>query len=71
MEHTHIQNKLTLFPGGLFMKKMPDHLLIETYRRAVELNLHPHFVRLLKLELLHRSLFDKAEKEAVFEKTAL
>ncbi len=52
---------------------MPDHLLIETYRQAVNLNLHPHFIRLLKLELMHRSLFKKTEleKETVLEKTAL
>lgn len=53
------------------MRNMPDHLLIETYRRAVILNLQPDFIRLLKIELLHRSLLNEVEKEQFLEKTAL
>lgn len=50
---------------------MPDSLLIDTYYRAIELNLNPQFIRLLKLELLHRSLFDTIKKDPIMEQTAL
>ena len=50
---------------------MPDTLLIDTYHRAIKLNLNPHFIRLLELELLHRSLFETIEKEPTLEQTAL
>lgn len=52
------------------MKKMTDTLLIDTYCQAVTLKLHPHFIHLLKLELLHRSLFDQIQRSFTLEDVA-
>ncbi|KGA98476.1 sporulation protein [Alkalihalobacillus alcalophilus ATCC 27647 = CGMCC 1.3604] len=41
------------------MHNLSDELLIETYYKAVELNLNHDFIELIKLELLNRSLMDK------------
>lgn len=41
------------------MKNMSDDSLINTYYRAIELNLNAHFIHLLKLEIMHRSLLYK------------
>lgn len=38
------------------MKNMPNHLLIESYFRAIELNLHQDFIDLLETEIRRRSL---------------
>lgn len=53
------------------MKNMSDRLLIDTYHQAIEQNLNLQFIRLLKLELLHRSLLIDQESKAVLQKTAL
>ncbi|UOE95619.1 MULTISPECIES: sporulation histidine kinase inhibitor Sda [Bacillaceae] len=41
------------------MKKLSDDLLIETYYKAIELQLSEDFVYLVKLEIDRRSLTDK------------
>ncbi|MGO4887266.1 sporulation histidine kinase inhibitor Sda [Anaerobacillus sp. MEB173] len=41
------------------MKNLSDELLIETYFKAIELNLNKDFLELLKKELQRRSLMDK------------
>lgn len=35
---------------------MPDDLLLDTYYQAISLNLHPHFISLLKLEIRRREI---------------
>lgn len=52
------------------MKNMSDESLINTYYQAIELNLNAHFIRLLKLELIHRSLFNKINNKPELEVTA-
>lgn len=37
------------------MKNMPNELLLNAYEQAILLNLSPHFISLLKLEI-HRRL---------------
>lgn len=41
------------------MKNLSDELLIETYYKAIELNLSRDFIELIRLELNRRSLTDK------------
>ncbi|WP_078556665.1 sporulation histidine kinase inhibitor Sda [Bacillus alkalicellulosilyticus] len=41
------------------MRKLSDDLLIETYFKAVELNLSDDFIYLIKNEIDRRSLADK------------
>lgn len=41
------------------MNKLSDELLIETYFKAIELNLSEDFVHLIKLEIERRSLTDQ------------
>ncbi|MCK0471632.1 MULTISPECIES: sporulation histidine kinase inhibitor Sda [Halalkalibacter] len=41
------------------MKNLSDELLIETYYKAIELNLSHDFIELIRLELTRRSLTDK------------
>lgn len=41
------------------MKNLSDELLIETYFKAIELNLSDDFLELLKKEIQRRSLLDK------------
>ncbi|MBU8905606.1 sporulation histidine kinase inhibitor Sda [Desertibacillus haloalkaliphilus] len=41
------------------MKKLSDDLLIETYYKAIELQLSEDFIQLIKLEIKRRSLADK------------
>ena len=53
------------------MKNMSDDSLIHTYFRAIELDLNAHFIYLLKLEIIHRSLFNKMNELPELETTAL
>lgn len=41
------------------MQNLSDELLIETYYKAVELNLNHDFIELIRLEIVNRSLSDK------------
>lgn len=41
------------------MRNLSDELLIETYYKAIELNLSEDFLELLKKEIHRRSLMDK------------
>ncbi|WP_088102553.1 sporulation histidine kinase inhibitor Sda [Halalkalibacter urbisdiaboli] len=41
------------------MEKLSDDLLIETYYKAVELNLNHDFIELIRVEINRRSLTDK------------
>ncbi|KMK75919.1 sporulation histidine kinase inhibitor Sda [Alkalihalobacillus pseudalcaliphilus] len=41
------------------MQNLSDELLIETYHKAVELNLNHDFIELIKHELHNRALLDK------------
>ena len=41
------------------MKNLSDELLIESYYKAIELQLSPEFIRLLEQELKRRSLTHK------------
>ncbi|WP_062049984.1 sporulation histidine kinase inhibitor Sda [Bacillus sp. JCM 19034] len=41
------------------MKNLSDELLIETYYKAIKLNLSRDFIELIRLELNRRSLNDK------------
>ncbi|WP_096201343.1 sporulation histidine kinase inhibitor Sda [Bacillus sp. FJAT-45350] len=41
------------------MKKLSDELLIETYFKAIELNLSKDFIELIRIEIDRRSLGDK------------
>lgn len=38
------------------MSKLPDDLLIESYFKAKDINLNPHFIQLLEAEIRRRSL---------------
>ncbi|OCA91185.1 sporulation protein [Bacillus sp. FJAT-27225] len=38
------------------MRKLSDELLIESYYKAMELNLSPDFIRLIEKEIHRRSL---------------
>lgn len=38
------------------MKKLSDVQLIETYFKAIDLNLNPQFINILKSEIYRRSL---------------
>ena len=38
------------------MRKLSDELLIESYHKAVQLNLSPEFIRLIENEIHRRSL---------------
>ncbi|NMD70624.1 sporulation histidine kinase inhibitor Sda [Bacillus sp. DNRA2] len=38
------------------MRKLSDHLLLESYHKAKELKLNPDFIRLIEMELKRRSL---------------
>ncbi|WP_394233037.1 sporulation histidine kinase inhibitor Sda [Niallia oryzisoli] len=38
------------------MFKLSDELLLESYRKAIELNLSPDFIRLIEAEIHRRSL---------------
>ncbi|AOV08553.1 sporulation histidine kinase inhibitor Sda [Sporosarcina ureilytica] len=53
------------------MKNMSDELLIDTYFKAIELNLHPYFINLLKAEIHYRSLAHKIDDSQPLEQTAL
>lgn len=46
------------------MKNLSDESLITAYYRAIELDLNEQFIRLLKLEIIHRSLFNKTDNKA-------
>jgi developmental checkpoint coupling sporulation initiation to replication initiation len=41
------------------MKKLSDHLLVECYFKAKELNLSPDFILLIEKEVHRRSLIHK------------
>ncbi|MDT8861443.1 sporulation histidine kinase inhibitor Sda [Alkalihalobacillus sp. MEB130] len=41
------------------MQNLSDELLIETYYKAVELNLNHDFIELIQIEIAKRSLSDK------------
>ena len=41
------------------MRKLSDELLIESYHKAVQLNLSPEFIRLIEKEIHRRSLSHK------------
>ncbi|KYG31995.1 sporulation histidine kinase inhibitor Sda [Alkalihalobacillus trypoxylicola] len=41
------------------MQNLSDELLIETFYKAVELELNPDFIELIKSEIHKRSLHDK------------
>jgi developmental checkpoint coupling sporulation initiation to replication initiation len=41
------------------MQNLSDELLIETYYKAVELNLNHDFIELIRVEIARRSLSDK------------
>ncbi|KKK33122.1 sporulation protein [Mesobacillus campisalis] len=41
------------------MRKLSDELLIESYYKAVELNLNTDFIRLIETEIKRRSLSHK------------
>ncbi|MBA4535908.1 sporulation histidine kinase inhibitor Sda [Bacillus aquiflavi] len=38
------------------MRRLSDKLLIESYYKAIELNLNPEFIRLIEIEIHRRSL---------------
>ncbi|NYF23764.1 sporulation histidine kinase inhibitor Sda [Sporosarcina sp. JAI121] len=38
------------------MIKLPDDLLIESYFKAIDIKLNPHFIQLLEAEIRRRSL---------------
>ncbi|MFC4410559.1 sporulation histidine kinase inhibitor Sda [Chungangia koreensis] len=38
------------------MHQLPDELLVQSYYKAVDLNLNPHFIQLLESEIKKRSL---------------
>ena len=38
------------------MRKLPDDLLIESYFKAKDIKLNPHFIQLLEAEIHRRSL---------------
>lgn len=38
------------------MRKLSDHLLLESYHKAKELKLNPEFIRLIEKELKRRAL---------------
>lgn len=40
---------------------MPDDLLLDSYHQAISLNLHPHFISLLKLEIRRREITVQVE----------
>ncbi|MBM0064276.1 sporulation histidine kinase inhibitor Sda [Alkalicoccobacillus gibsonii] len=44
------------------MKHLSDDLLIETYYKAIELELSNEFVELIKLEIVKRSLDSKIKR---------
>ncbi|MDV2683045.1 sporulation histidine kinase inhibitor Sda [Alkalihalophilus lindianensis] len=41
------------------MNNLSDELLIETYYKAIELDLSPDFIELIRMEISRRSLSDK------------
>jgi len=41
------------------MKRLSDELLLETYRKALELNLSPEFIQLIEEEIKRRFLNNK------------
>ncbi|WP_368505988.1 sporulation histidine kinase inhibitor Sda [Alkalihalophilus sp. As8PL] len=41
------------------MNNLSDELLIETYYKAIELDLSPDFIELINMEISRRSLSDK------------
>ncbi|WP_141431435.1 sporulation histidine kinase inhibitor Sda [Bacillus sp. 03113] len=41
------------------MHKLSDELLIESYFKAMKLNLNPEFIRLIEIEIHRRSLSHK------------
>ncbi|WP_081773079.1 MULTISPECIES: sporulation histidine kinase inhibitor Sda [unclassified Bacillus (in: firmicutes)] len=41
------------------MRKLSDDLLIESYYKAMELNLSPDFIRLIEKEIHRRSLSNR------------
>ena len=41
------------------MKRLSDELLLETYRKALELNLSPEFIQLIEEEIKRRFLYNK------------
>ncbi|MEN1969329.1 sporulation histidine kinase inhibitor Sda [Lentibacillus sp. N15] len=43
------------------MEHLSDELLLESYRKANELNLSPDFIRLIEQEIHRRSLVGKEE----------
>lgn len=45
------------------MENLSDQLLIESYYKAIELQLSPEFIRLIEQEIERRSLFQKVKKE--------
>jgi developmental checkpoint coupling sporulation initiation to replication initiation len=48
---------MTIFFGGeSLMRKLTDELLIESYYKAIHLNLSPDFIRLIENEIHRRSL---------------
>lgn len=44
------------------MKSLSDDLLVETYYKAIELQLSSDFIMLIKEEIEKRSLLDKIKK---------
>lgn len=46
---------------GLKMENLSDELLIETYRKALELKLNQDFIDLIYKELYKRSLHDRVK----------
>jgi len=43
------------------MTKLPDDLLIESYFKAKDIKLNPHFIQLLEAEIRRRSLHYKVQ----------
>ncbi len=46
------------------MKQLSDDLLIETYYKAIELNLSQEFIRLIEEEIHRRLLTDRIRKQS-------
>lgn len=47
------------FPGRSKMKNLSNEILIETYFKAIELNLSQDFIELIRSEIAKRSLTDE------------
>ena len=46
------------------MIKLSDDLLIESYFKAKDLQLNPHFIHLLEIEIRKRSLVNKIQQSS-------